>query len=263
MKLERVGIIVGIVAGVVAIWYYLRGSNQGAQQVVYPNNQASGVPQQQNAANTYNIQGLQPSPSPSLIYGTPPPLPPTPAYQTFNFPQQALLGLSPQGAAAVTKDATPSTTPGSTTPGQKAKKQSTNTDCCGCGGGCSDCGCTSGSGTYQDGSGASCLAANPTEQAQSISSTQLGNLAANISSSSAAGSPVLPPTPVVAPSFSQGPSQPQVNLAAQQQPNTEAPPAPPTAPVLLDWSQISKILGLNSGDQTRFNSLAANFNGNG
>jgi hypothetical protein len=258
MKLERVGIIVGIVAGVIAIWYYLKGSG-GPTQVVYPNGQASGVPANQNAASTYNIQGVQRGPDPSLIYGNPPPLPPTPSYQSYNYAPINILGLSPQGAPAVKVTTTPTASGPNTAPGQKGKPAG---DCCGCDDGCG-CSSCSGGGVYQDGGSNACLVPNAAAQARSTPPQLLGNLAANIASSAVAGGQDLPTTPQVYAQTGQAPAQPQVNTIA---PATSQPhPAPPQpGGGFLPWSVASKLLGLNGNSFAQhWYEQAAGFNGNG
>lgn len=260
MKKEPIIIGLVIVAAVVVLYYYLHGKG-GPVQITYPNGQASGVPADQNAAATYNIQTPRRSPDPSLIYGNLPPLPPTPSYQVYNYAPVNLLGLTTQGAMAVTKPATPGK-PGtpSVGPGQTDKG-----NCCGCGSGCDGCGCHAGSGTYQDGGAGSCLVANPSEQARATPSVQLGNLARNIASSTVGtdseGQGL--PTGVVIATTGQAPARPTINNAPP--PTSEPNPAPP-APSggFLPWAVAGKLLGLNGNAMAEsWYEKSAGFNGNG
>jgi hypothetical protein len=261
MKKEQVIISLVVIGAVVVLYYYLKGSGSAPVQVTYPNNQASGVPASQNAATTYNIQTPRRSPDPSLIYGNPPPLPPTPSYQSYNYSPVNLLGLTPQGASAITKLATPGK-PGSPAvgPGQTDKH-------CECGGGgCNTCGCSSGSGTYNDGGGQTCLAANAAEQANSMPGAQLGNLAKNIASSAAVASDPanqgLLPTGVVMATAGQSPAQPTINNAPP--PTTQPAAAPPSPSGFLPWVVAGKLLGLNGNAAAEtWYEQAAGFAGNG
>lgn len=233
MKLDKIGVIVGIVAGVVAIWYYLRGTPD-SNLVTYPNTQASGQPAGQNASTTYNIAAPSPMPSPNLIYGDAPNLPATPAYQSFNYSPINILGLTPQGAAAVTVPKPPLVAP--------------DHGCCDSGCGCASC---AGGGTYQDGNQNSCLLANPAEQARAGSGAMYQKLQNNINSSSVGpngGATVTSlgdsPMPIedaagTAPAQRQGIQQGQ---AGQGGPN-----APPLVPPLLTWQQFGALVGINSG----------------
>lgn len=231
MKLGQVGIIVSIVSGVIAIWYYLRDTPT-ANLVTYPNTQASGQPASQNAATVFNIAAPSPLPSPNLIYGAPPPLPQTPAYQNYNYSPINLLGLTQQGAAA---------TP---TPSSSGKG-----DSCGCASSCG-CGSCATGGSYLDGIGSSCLASNPAQQIEAGHGAMYEALAFNIKSSSVGpdagqpGSDAPAPSPVaqaaVIPSQAQGLSQGQVSV----------PPAgipPSLGRPLLSWLQFEVLAAINSG----------------
>lgn len=216
-------------AGVVAIWYYLKDTPP-TNLVTYPNTQASGQPAGQNAATVYNIAAPSPMPSPALIYGQAPPLPPTPAYQNYNYAPGNILGLTQQGAANA--------------PG--ADKH----DSCGCASSCGCGSCDSG-GTYLDGSGASCLSSNPAEQVRSGDSSMYDALHANIQSSAAgpnAGQPNNPsPTdPVAAASVIPA----QARALSQGQVGRNVPPAgtpPSLGRPLLTWLQFETLTAINSG----------------
>jgi len=241
----------GVIALIAAVWYSLR--NTGPKLIATPNTQASGVPAYQSPAITYNIGSVSPAPSPALIYGTPPPLPTAPAYLSYNQSPANLLGLTPQGAAAAT---IPVPGPGNGT----HKKQAATKKSSGCGCGCpTNCGCSS----YQDGNQNVCLAANPAEQASSMQGAQLQNLADNINSSVVS----QPTTLLNAGSPSPSPIAQAVAVPAQARALTQSQAAvapsvnPPLPQAPLSWPQIGKLLGLNSGDLSRFDSLATQFPG--
>lgn len=216
----------------VAIWYYLRGTPQ-ANLVTYPNTQASGQPASQNPATTYNIAAPSPAPSPNLIYQPPPPLPPTPAYQSFNYSPLNILGLTPQGATMVGPPATPDAP-----------------SCCSSGCGCTSC---SGGGSYQDGNSSTCLASNPAQQAGNMPPALYKGVLANLISSSVgpnSGQPIAAPAPTpspvkaaaIIPAQAQGISQGQVGGA----PPTNSPPQA-FAGNLLTWLQYQTLIAINSG----------------
>ncbi len=229
MKLEKVGLLVGIVAGVVAIWYYLRGT-PSANLVTYPNTQASGQPASENAGSTYNIAAPSPMPSPNLIYGAPPPLPTAPANQTYNYSPVNILGLTPQGAT-LAQGAPP-------------------VDKC-CGGGGGGCGCAScaGGGTYQDGNQNACLVANPSEQIKSGTAAMFQAVADNIASSSVSngGQPIQTPAPTPPPANAAAVVPAQAQAIAQGQVRTPASINPPLAQPLLSWTQFEILTAINSG----------------
>jgi hypothetical protein len=220
MKLQQIGIFVGIAAGVVAIWAYLKGSGQQSL-VTYPNTQASGQPTYQNPASVWNIAVPSPAPSPVSIYGgNPPPLPPTPAYQNYNFSPANLLGMTPQGAA-VTPVATDNPG-GSQTQKNVASGQPANAQPACCGGGSCGCGGCGVGGTYQDGNMGACVVASPKEQVLSGTGAQYTNLQNNIASFAARSA--FPNTQAIPNPASASPiglakqasSQPSTTVPAQQ-----------------------------------------------
>ena len=236
MNLKNIGIVVSILAGVTAIWYYLKGT-PSQNLVTYPNTQASGQQANENPATIYNIAAPSPVPSPSLIYDTPPPLPQTPAYQNYNYSPSNLLGLTPQGAAAATIPA-----PASSVASGGGCGCSTAGSSCGCGG------CAQTNGTYQDSSGQVCLASNPKQQIQNAPPALFTALQSNINSSAVGQSNVQyignpsPNTPLSATSV-----KPQAQGLAQGQagvPPTQDPPV--VLPVGMNWQQVSAATSVNS-----------------
>jgi len=233
MKLDRIGVIVSIVAGIAAIWYYLRGT-PSANLVTYPNTQASGQQPNENPATIYNIAAPSPMPSPNLIYGDAPPLPQTPPYQNYNISPSNLLGLTQQGAAAAT-------IPAAASGGGGSCGCSTAGSSCGCGG------CAQTNGTYQDSSGQVCLASNPKQQIQNAPPALFQDLQSNINSSAVGQSqqPSVNPSPntplsatVVKPQYS-GLAQGQAGVAPQDGP-------PLVLPVGMSWQQVDAALSVNS-----------------
>lgn len=244
----------GVIALIAAVWYSLK--NTGPKLVTTPNTQASGVPAYQSPAITYNIGSVSPAPTPALIYGTPPPLPTAPAYLSYNQSPANLLGLTPQGAAATTV-----TTPG-TAAARKQKNESAPTgsgDGCGCG--CpTSCGCAS----YQDGNQGTCLASNPAQQAASTPPALLQNLSDNINSSVVTmqtGQLLSGASPSPSPIAQAAAVPSQAAALAQNQAAVAPTVAPPSHAPAFSWPQIGKLLGLNSGDLSRFDQLATQFPG--
>lgn len=157
-KQTLIGLTIAVVVG--AIYYYL--SKARPQQTQYADPQASGFPSQQIPGVVYNIGSPTPQPSPDLIYGPLPALPTTPVYQSYNYPAGNVLTLTPEAAQGVVAGGPPPTESG----------------CC-CSGGNSQ-------GQFQDGNLSVGLAANPSEQASSMTPTQLAQLEKNISTSALA-----------------------------------------------------------------------------
>lgn len=232
MNLKNIGIVVSILAGITAIWYYLKGTPT-QNLVTYPNTQASGQQANENPATVYNIAAPSPIPSPNLIYGDVPPMPQTPAYMNYNTSPSNVLGLTPQGAAAAT---IPSPAGGS------GCGCSTAGSSCGCGG------CAQTNGTYQDSSGQVCLASNPKQQIQNAPPALFQALQTNIDSSAVGKSNVQyvgnpsPSTVLSATSV-----KPQAKGLAQGQAGVPPTQDPPLAlPVGMSWQQVSAALNVNS-----------------
>jgi hypothetical protein len=233
MNLKNIGIVVSITAGIVAIWYYLKGTPT-QNLVTYPNTQASGQQPNENPATVYNIAAPSPMPSPNLIYGTPPPLPQTPAYQNYNYSPSNLLGLTPQAAASATIPA-PASGSGCGC-GTSAAGSS-----CGCGG------CAQTNGTYQDSSGQTCLASNPAQQVMNAPPALFAALQSNINSSAVGNysgtiSGASPNTPLSATAI-----KPQAQGLAQGQAGVSPTQDPPLVlPVGLTWQSYSSATSVNS-----------------
>jgi|SRR5579863_1692730 len=170
MKKEQALIYGGIALAVILLWYYLRGSN-APMNVISPNAGAGGLPgfQAPGVSQTFGLPQL--APSPALIYGPPPPLPPTPDYQRYNYAPLNIFNMTPEAAAA---------TPGSkSSPTGVAPGAGGSTCCCDCGSSCPDTGCAK----FQDGNQGVCVAANPVEQIQGASSQLFPAMQFNISTS--------------------------------------------------------------------------------
>ena len=157
-KQSLIGAIIAVIVG--AIYYFLGGARK--QQTQYADPQASGFPAQQIPGVVYNIGSPTPQPGPNLIYGAPPTLPQTPLYQSYNYPAGNILTLTPEAAQGVAAGGPPPTEAG----------------CC-CSGGNSQ-------GQFGDGNLDVGLAANPSEQAASMTPTQLAQLEKNINTSALA-----------------------------------------------------------------------------
>lgn len=97
MKAEQI-VIPSVIAVVVGAFYYLLKGTGQPLQVSYPNADASGLPPHQSAGVSYNFGASQPAPSPALIYMPPPPLPPTPNYQKYNYSPMNIFALTPEAA---------------------------------------------------------------------------------------------------------------------------------------------------------------------
>jgi len=150
MKQKRILIGAAIVAAIAVLWYYLRGGYSGPTQTSYPNANASGLPAYQSGGVAYNFGNVQPAPDPSLIYGDPPPLPPTPSYQRFNYSPLSIFNLTPEAAQAIPAKAPVGTSAAPGAPGSSP----------GCG-----CGCpNTNAPVFQDGNLDVTVAANPSEQ---------------------------------------------------------------------------------------------------
>ena len=157
---DQIVVPAGIALAVGLVFYFLGRPGQ-PQQIVYPSTGASGQSTNQVPAVAYDLGTRQPAPSPALIYGAPPLLPPTPQYQSYNNSPANLFTLTPEAASAAL--ATP--------PAAK-------TDGCCCG--------KVNQGEYGDGPSQTGLAANPSEQANGMSTTQLDKLASNLATPSLA-----------------------------------------------------------------------------
>jgi hypothetical protein len=251
MKLKDFGIIVSIVAGIAAIWYYLRGT-PSSNLVTYPNTQASGQPASQNPATVYNIAAASPAPSPNLIYGTMPPLPATPGYQSYNYAPANILGLTPQGAASTTVASPSASGSGSGSCGCSSGGGGSQCGCGGCGGSVTNPkGRPRGGGTYQDGQGA-CLASNPKEQILSASPALYAKLQANIGSSSVGPNPpsanaIPAPTPTPSPVAAAAVIPWQAQGIAQGQVGQAPPTTPPVVQPFMTWAQFDSLMRINSG----------------
>ena len=169
MKIEQIVIPAGLLAAAVAVWVYLKGGNAGAgTQVSYPNATAGGLPQYQSPGIAYNFGTRQAAPSPSLTLGPPPAIPPTPAYQRYNFAPMNFFNLTPEASAKV-----PAGTPG-------GAGSATKPLACGC---CCDCGCDSNHPVFQDGNQSTGVSANKGEQAGATQPSFLADQLANLASS--------------------------------------------------------------------------------
>ena len=158
MEAKKILIPAGIGAAIIAVWYYLRGSGTPLQ-VSYPNANASGLPAWQSPGVANFFGASQAAPSPNLIYGAPPKLPPTPAYQRFNYSPLSIFNLTPEAASKVSPDAVKAAAAGG------AGGAGSNAGS-GCGGGCGCDDCNPGP-QYMDGnmgSARTSVAANPSEQ---------------------------------------------------------------------------------------------------
>ncbi len=158
-RLKQILIVTGIGAVIVWLWYYLKGSGVPLQ-VSSPNAEAGGLPAYKSADVANFFGASQPAPSPALIYNDPPPLPPTPDYQRYNYSPLSIFNLTPEAAAAAQPG------PTDTKKHWAAQAAAINAipgvdPCCGSGGGC---GCPGGGPVFQDANLQTRVAANPSEQ---------------------------------------------------------------------------------------------------
>lgn len=162
MEIKQILIPGGLLAVAVVVWVYLKGGDAGADtQVSYPNANAGGLPQYQSPSVAYNFGARQPSPSPSLVRGSPPAIPPTPAYQKYNYSPMNIFSLSPEGAKQVVVMMGPK-----------------GGDCC-----CNDCGCDEGGPTFGDSNRRTKVTANLAEQAKGAPPALLENMMRNLATS--------------------------------------------------------------------------------
>ncbi len=162
MEAKQILIPVGIGTAILALWYYLKGSGIPLQ-VSYPSAEAGGLPPYKSADVANFFGATQPGPSPALIYGDLPPLPPTPDYQRYNYSPLSIFNFTQ--AAAANTPAGPSARKKQWQSEANAINAIPGCSACGSGAGCG-CGCSNGGPVFQDGNLQTPVASNPVGQIQ-------------------------------------------------------------------------------------------------